>query len=126
MPNRNLGNIKMRALSFQGRSELAAYLECERKMELIFDCHHYSKQKKVKLAVVELIDYVIVWWDQLVTNKRRNHERLIETWGEMKAAMRRRLISNHYYKDLYQKLQSLNQGPKSVEEYYKKNEESND
>ena len=36
--------------------------------------------------------------------------------------MRRRFIPNHYYRDLYQKLKSLKQGSKSVEEYYKEME----
>ena len=48
---------------FQGRSDLEAYLEWEKKMELIFDCHNYSEDKKVKLAVIEFTDYAIVWWD---------------------------------------------------------------
>ena len=40
-------------------------------MEMVFYCHDYSKNKKVKLVVIEFLDYVIVWWDQLVLNKRR-------------------------------------------------------
>ena len=28
-------------------------------MELIFDCHKYSEEKKVKLAVIKFIDYEI-------------------------------------------------------------------
>jgi RNase adaptor protein for sRNA GlmZ degradation len=31
-----------------------------------------------------------------------------------------RFVPNHYYKELFQKLQSLNQGSKSVEDYHKK------
>jgi hypothetical protein len=33
--------------------------------------------------------------------------------------MRRRFVPSHYYRGLYQKLQNLTQGPKSVEDYYK-------
>lgn len=54
-----------------------------------------------------------------MTNKRKNHERHIKIWDESKAIMKRRFIPSHYYKDLYQKLQSLCQGSKSVEAYYK-------
>jgi hypothetical protein len=115
----NLGSIKMKIPSFQGRTELEAYLEWEKKIELIFDCHNYSEEKKVKLAVIEFTDYAIIWWDQLVTNRRRNHERPIETWGELKALMRRRFVPSHYYRDLYQKLQNLTQGSRSVEDYHK-------
>jgi uncharacterized protein (DUF2249 family) len=76
----------------------------------------------MRLAVIEFINYAIMWWDQLVTNRRRNHERLIETWGELKALMRRRFVPSHYYRDLYQNLQNLTQGPRSVEDYYKEME----
>ena len=55
-------------------------------------------------------------------NRRRNHERPIETWEEMKAIMRRRFVPSHYYRELYQKLQSLTQSYKSVDDYYKEME----
>jgi hypothetical protein len=45
----------------------------------VFDCHNYSEEKKVKLAVIEFTDYAIIWWDQLVTNRKRNYKRLVET-----------------------------------------------
>jgi hypothetical protein len=37
----------------------------------------------------------------------------------MKAIMRRLFVPSHYYRELYQKLQSLTQGYKSVDDYYK-------
>jgi len=55
-------------------------------------------------------------------NRRRNHERPIETWEEIKAFMRRRFVPSHYYRDLNQKLQSLTQGYRSVDDYYKEME----
>jgi hypothetical protein len=57
-----------------------------------------------------------------VTNRMRNNERLIETWGELKALMRRRFVPSHFYRDLYQKLQNLTQGSRSVEDYHKEME----
>jgi hypothetical protein len=76
----------------------------------------------VKLVVIEFIDYAIIWWDQLVTNRRRNNERPVEMWGELKALMRRRFVPSHFYRDLYQKLQNLTQGFRSVEDYHKEME----
>jgi len=49
--DRNLGSIKMKMPSFQNRTDPEAYLEWEKKIELIFDCHNYSEEKNVKLAV---------------------------------------------------------------------------
>jgi hypothetical protein len=37
----------------------------------------------------------------------------------MRAIMRRQFVPSHYYRDLYQKLQSLTQGYRSVDDYYK-------
>uniref|UniRef100_A0A2N9EGC5 CCHC-type domain-containing protein n=1 Tax=Fagus sylvatica TaxID=28930 RepID=A0A2N9EGC5_FAGSY len=120
--DRNLGSIKMKIPSFQGRTNPEVYLEWEKKIDLVFDCHNYSEEKKVKLAVIEFTDYAIIWWDQLVTNRRRNNERPVETWGELKALMRRRFVPSHFYRDLYQKLQNLTQGSRSVEDYHKEME----
>uniref|UniRef100_A0A2N9J4Z6 CCHC-type domain-containing protein n=1 Tax=Fagus sylvatica TaxID=28930 RepID=A0A2N9J4Z6_FAGSY len=120
--DRNLGSIKMKIPSFQGKIDPEVYLEWEKKIDLVFDCHNYSEEKKVKLAVIEFTDYAIIWWDQLVTNRRRNNERLVETWGELKALMRRRFVPSHFYRDFYQKLQNLTQGSRSVEDYHKEME----
>ena len=60
----NLGSIKMNILTFQGKNDPELYLEWQRKVEHVFDCHNYSEEKKVKLAAVEFIDYASIWWDQ--------------------------------------------------------------
>jgi len=53
------------------------------------------RNKKVKLAIVEFIDYANIWWDQLMTIRRRNGERPICRWEEMKTVMRRRFVPSH-------------------------------
>ncbi|KAJ4701057.1 Mutant gag-pol polyprotein [Melia azedarach] len=118
----NLGSIKMKIPTFQGKNDPELYLEWERKVEHVFDCHNYSEEKKVKLAAVEFIDYASIWWDQLVINRRRNGEKPIRSWEEMKLVMHKRFIPNHYYRDLHRKLQGLVQGSMSVEDYYKEME----
>jgi len=118
----SLNNMKMKIPSFLGRNDPEIYLECEKKMEFIFDYHNYSDAKKVKLAVIEFTDYAIVWLDKLVLSRRRDGERPVETWREMKALMRKRFVPSYYYRDLYQKLQRLMQGSKCVEDYYKEME----
>ncbi|KAG2411350.1 hypothetical protein I3760_Q009100 [Carya illinoinensis] len=120
--DRDLGSIKMKIPYFQGRTNQEVYLEWEKKIDLVFDCHNYSKEKKVKLAVIEFTNYAIIWWDQLVITRMRNHERPVETWGELKALMRWRFVPSHYYRDLYQKLQNLTQGSRSVEDYHQEME----
>lgn len=72
-----VSSIKMTILSFQGKNDPELYLEWERKVEHVFDCHNYFEEKKVKLAAVEFIDYASIWWDQFVINRRRHGERPI-------------------------------------------------
>ncbi|KAJ4708849.1 Mutant gag-pol polyprotein [Melia azedarach] len=109
----------MKIPTFQGKNDPELYLEWERKVEHVFDSHNYSEEKKVKLTVVEFIDYASIWWDQLVINMRRNGEKPIRSWEEMKLVMRKRFIPSHYYRYLHKKLQGLVQGSMSVEDYYK-------
>ncbi|PON72857.1 hypothetical protein PanWU01x14_063260 [Parasponia andersonii] len=56
----SLGSIKMKIPFFQGKNDPEAYLEWEKKVELVFDYHNYSKIKKVKLVTIEFFDYAIV------------------------------------------------------------------
>ena len=120
--DKDLGNIKIKIPSFQGRNDPEVYLQWETRMEMVFDCHNYSELKKVNLAAIEFIDYAIVWWDQLLVNRRRNREPLVDTWEEMKMLMRKHFVPNHFYRGLYQQLLWLTQGSKSVDEYYKEME----
>jgi hypothetical protein len=62
-------------------------------------------------VIIEFTEYALIWWDQIVISRRRNRERPVQIWGEIKVLMIR-FVSNHYYRDLYLKLQGLNQGYK--------------
>src|SRR5262249_14075238 len=76
----NLGSIKMTIPAFQEKNDPELYLEWERKVEHVFDCHDYSEEKKVKLTVVKFMDYASIWWDQLVVSRHRIGERPIHSW----------------------------------------------
>ena len=103
----DLKSIKMQILAFKGRNDAETYLEWERKVNLIFECHNFSEEKKVKLAAVEFTDYALIWWDQLVTSRRRNGERPITTWAAMKACIRKRFIPSYHYREMHQNFQRL-------------------
>ena len=48
--DRNLENIKMKIPSFQGKNNPEVYLEWEKKVEFIFECHNNSEEKKGKTS----------------------------------------------------------------------------
>ena len=105
--NNDLGNIKIKISSFQGKSDPEVYLKWETKLEMVFDCHNYLKINKVKLAIIEFIDYAIVWWDQLMINRVRNKEPLVDTLEEIKMLMRKHFVPSHYYSFEQQQIQLL-------------------
>jgi hypothetical protein len=61
----------------------------------------------------------MVWWERLVVERRRNRERPVSTWEELKTIMKKRYVPKHYYWELFNCLQMITQGNKSVKEYHK-------
>ncbi|KAG7530867.1 Zinc finger CCHC-type [Arabidopsis thaliana x Arabidopsis arenosa] len=118
----NLGRYKMKVPPFHGKNDPDAYLDWEKKMELVFNCHNFANVNRVKVAATEFYDYALSWWDQIVTTRRRNGEYPVETWEGLKLLMRRRFVPSHYHRDLYSKLRKLTQGARSVEDYYQEME----
>ncbi|KAF8077406.1 hypothetical protein N665_1039s0001 [Sinapis alba] len=121
-PDDSLGNLKLKIPSFSGSNDPDAFLEWEKKIELVFDCQNYSESKKVRLAATEFNGYALHWWDQIVTTRRRTGEPQVSSWFELKTIMRRRFVPGHYSREVHQKLRRLTQGSKSVEDYYQEME----
>jgi hypothetical protein len=99
-----LGSIKLKISAFKGKTNSEAYLDWEKMVEKIFDIHRYSEEKKVKLVVVEFTDYTMVWWERLVVERRRNRERPVSMWEELKTIMKKRYVPKHYYWELFNRL----------------------
>ena len=59
----DLTSIKMRIPTFEGKNNAEEFIEWERKVEQIFECHNYSEEKKSVLAAVEFKGYATFWWD---------------------------------------------------------------
>jgi hypothetical protein len=81
--------------------------------------HNYSEEKKVVMASLEFEGYANIWWEQVVAKREEDLMEPIDTWEDMKLEMQTRFVPDHYNRDLFNKLQKLTQGTKSVEEYYK-------
>ncbi|KAA0042451.1 reverse transcriptase [Cucumis melo var. makuwa] len=116
------GGVKLKIPPFTGTADSETYLQWERKIKHVFDCNTFSENKKMKLAIAEFTNYGSEWYHYLKSERRRKEEDPIETWEELKEAMRKRFVPKHYERDLKTKLQSLRQGTKSVAEYYREME----
>ncbi|RDX73445.1 hypothetical protein CR513_46939, partial [Mucuna pruriens] len=78
-----------------------------------------KERMKVSLVTLEFSDYALLWWNQVLENIRRRWRDPCESWGALKRIMRERFVPSYYTRDLYNKLQRLYHGSKSVEEYQK-------
>ncbi|XP_024014967.1 uncharacterized protein LOC112088864 [Eutrema salsugineum] len=118
----DMRGMKLKVPPFRGKNDPDAYLEWEKKVEMIYDCQEYSDLKMVKLAATEFYGYAINWWDQITTSRKRSREPPVDTWDELKALMRKRFVPSHYHRELHQRLRRLTQGNSSVEDYFQEME----
>jgi hypothetical protein len=68
---------------------------------------------QVRQATSEFKDFAIIWWTGLVGDGREP-----TTWDDLKDAMRDRFVPPSYHRELRKKLMRLDQGDKSVQDYY--------
>ena len=117
-----MAKIKLSIPSFSGKADPEVYLEWESRCDQIFRIHGFSDEKRVNLASLEFIDYALTWWNQLQEDRLYAGNGYIRTWDAMKRAMRHRFVPPHFQRDLYNRLQRLVQGTRTVDEYYKEME----
>ena len=89
--------IDLKLPTLYGRCCYREYLKWEDTVECIFDCNSYSERDKVKFAARTFDDDAYDWWDDLKTSRCFYGERPIDTWYNMKVAMRKQFRQNGYY-----------------------------
>ena len=114
--------MKFTMPKFSGGPNPEDYLSWALKVDKIYRVHNYDEAKKVAMASLEFEDYALNWWEQVQDLRVEQGLPQVCTWEEMKQVMRLRFVPQHYTRDLYQRLQTLKQGYKTVEEYYKEME----
>ena len=105
--------------SFRRESNPNIYLRWEAKVEQIFNVYEIQEDQKVKLAFLGFLDYAMQWWHQTIMDIRLKKRPVVVSWYDLKEFVCARFVSPHYRKELLLKLQRLQQGPRSVDEYYK-------
>ena len=105
--------VKFSIPSFAGAYDADAYLDWEMQVEQKFNSHLVLEIHRVRQATSEFKDFALIWWTELARTTGQP-----ETWAGLKDAMRDRFVPTSYRRDLRQRLQRLEQGDMSVEEYY--------
>jgi hypothetical protein len=105
--------VKFSIPPFNGLYDVEAYLDWEMTVEQKFSSHLILEQHRVRQATSEFKDFALIWWNELATLGLQRH-----TWDGLKIAMHQRFVPPSYQCDLRKKLQCLNQGDMSVQDYY--------
>ncbi|XP_051120410.1 uncharacterized protein LOC127244115 [Andrographis paniculata] len=115
----DLSTIRITLPTFGGLRGAEEFLNWTTKCDMAFDCHNYSDGKKFRMAIFEFRDYALTWWEKERRYRERHQRNPIDTLPRLKEIMRRHFVPQNYERDMNIKLQSLVQGSKSVEEYFK-------
>ncbi|GJR74594.1 putative reverse transcriptase domain-containing protein [Tanacetum coccineum] len=83
----------------------------------VFEFKEVPENKRVSLIATKLRDRASTWWQQLKLTRDRVGKPRIMSWQKMKKCMRANFIPHNYQRQMYQRLQNLKQGSKSVEDY---------
>ena len=60
------GKLKFTMPKFSGCNDPEDYLSWALKVDKIFCLHNYEEEKKIAMTSLELQDYVLIWWEQVI------------------------------------------------------------
>ncbi|GJU98403.1 reverse transcriptase domain-containing protein [Tanacetum coccineum] len=86
-------------------------------VEEVFEFKDVPENKRVSLIATTLRGRASVWWQQLKLTRERVGKPRVISWRKMKKLLRENFIPHNYQRLMYQRLQNLKQGTKSVEDY---------
>jgi hypothetical protein len=105
--------VKFSIPHFNGLYDVEAYLDWEMIVGQNFSSHLVPEQYRVRQATSEFKDFALIWWNELATLRLQPH-----TWDGLKIAMHQRFVHPSYQHNLHKKLQRLDQGDMSIQDYY--------
>jgi len=111
----SFAKIKFTIPTFNGKYDPDAYLDWEIAVDQKFACHAVPEQHQVRAATSEFTDFASIWWREHCST---HPTQIPPTWAALKVLMRHRFVPSYYARDMLNKLQRLQQGSKSVEEYF--------
>ncbi|RDY13234.1 hypothetical protein CR513_01877, partial [Mucuna pruriens] len=106
----------------KGNCKPKVYVDWELKVDQILGYFDLHGRMVVRLVTLELGDYDLVWWTQMLEDIRVDIRDPCKDWVALKKMMRDRFVLPSYTRDLYNELQRLYQGSRSMEEYHKEME----
>ncbi|XP_022851940.1 uncharacterized protein LOC111373620 [Olea europaea var. sylvestris] len=102
---------------FSGTLQAEGFIDWLNEVERILEYKEVPDRVKVKLVAIKLKGRASAWWEQLKRSRERQGKSKITNWEKMKKKMKWHFLPFGYTQTLFQRLHSLRQGARSVNDY---------
>src|SRR5574338_70000 len=109
--------MKTEIPEFKGGMQAEEFLDWVANVEEIFDFKEVPEHRRVKLVATRLRGRDLAWWQQTKLTCERMGKSKVESWEKMKKLMKATFLPYNYQSLMYQRLQNLRQGTKTVNDY---------
>ena len=103
----------------EGITDVEVYLTWELAMHKFFRYTAFTGGEQITIASSALCDGALACWEKIVRTRVAMGQPAIDTWRAMSDAMRSRVVPLNYLSSLRDKLQILQQGILSVDDYFR-------
>ncbi|CAL9232869.1 unnamed protein product, partial [Arabidopsis halleri] len=86
-------------------------------VEEILEFKRVPEDRKVALVATRFCGHAASWWQQTKATRARVNKEPICSWDKLKKKLRDTFLPHNYDRTVYNKLQNLKQGSRSVDEY---------
>ncbi|VFR02798.1 unnamed protein product [Cuscuta campestris] len=109
--------FKVEIPSFSGTLQADDFIDWLNEVDRIFEYKDVPERDKVKLVAIKLHGRASAWWEQMRRSREKKGKPKINDWEKMKGKMRAHFLPFGYTQTLFQRLLTLRQGTRSVDDY---------
>ncbi|KAI9185815.1 hypothetical protein LWI28_010995 [Acer negundo] len=102
---------------FQGSMQPEEFLECIGIADEILEFKRVPANERVALVATRFRGRAAAWWQQFKLARNRAGKPKLSDWEKMKQKLRKEFLPHNFTRLMYQRLQNLRQGMRSVDEY---------
>ena len=110
-------SFKIEIPEFHGSQIADDLLDWIATVDEILEFKQIPRERCVPMLAMRFRGRATAWWTQLKTSRLRLEKPKIETWDKLKKHMKKTFLPYNYDQLLFQRLQNLRQGSRTVEEY---------
>ncbi|XP_026400290.1 uncharacterized protein LOC113296178 [Papaver somniferum] len=111
--------IKVEVPEFYGGLEPEEFLSWLNTAEEVLEFKDVPDNKRVQLVATMFRGRANSWWQQHKLQRSRKGKQKLVSWEKMKKHMREEFLPHNYISLMYQQLQNLRKGTRSIDEYTK-------